>query len=417
MTTNDSLNKLDHVADLIDSRLPVEAEQPTCPSDPEEQELLRLSGNIGRQLYETSDKVKQMEREDWALFAASHHLPEAEVTPAVQSETAGPDLRIQASDSHRHFWRGAITGAAASFVLCAIAAWMWWIYQPGPSGLMAYQANEESCEVVLQSASGSTIALSTPAVADTMALAQLGAKLHQADDAVDMQQPSECLDYTEPQTTQSKVEMQTLTVPNGKDFALQLADGTKVYLNAESRLEYPSRFEGAERVVSLRGEAYFEVAKDAQHPFVVQTQDVATRVLGTTFVVRNYGQNRPTIALIEGRVEVSSVKQPSTSMQLEAGQVVQLAQNGCLELLDEDIDQFTYWRSGYFYYDDKELVEIATEIGRWYNVNVVFENEELMHLRMHYFCNRQSGIEEAIRILNYQPDLSINLADKTVYIH
>jgi len=416
MTTKDPLSKLDHVADMIDSRLPDVEEHPVCPSDPEELELLRLSGGIGRQLYEGSDKVQQMECEDWALFTASHQLAEVDELK-TRPLAIVPDQPIQELNAQRHFWRGAITGAAASLVFCAVAAWMWWNYQPQPSGVTAYLASDDNSEVVLRSSSGSSIALITPAATDTLALAQLGAKLHQTDVTVNQQQPAECLDYTEPQTTPSEVEMQTLTVPNGKDFALQLADGTKVYLNAESRLEYPSRFEGEERIVSLQGEAYFEVAKDAQHPFVVQTHDVTTRVLGTTFVVRNYEQNQPVIALIEGKVEVSNSKQPSTKMQIEPGQIAQLTQNGSFELLNEDIDQFTYWRSGYFYYDDKELVEIATEIGRWYNVNVVFENEELMHLKMHYFCNRQAGIEEAIRILNYQPDLSINLTGRTVYIH
>jgi len=405
MTENTSNSKLEHIADMIDSRLPEEAGQAVCSSasDAEEQELLRLSGGIGRVLYEESDKVKQMERNDWALFAASHQIPVS-------------DQRVPAPAINRHFWRGALSGAAASFVLCAVAAWMWWNYKPVSSGLIAYQSTTHRSQVTLQTASGTSVALTTAATSDTLALAQIGAKLHKSTTATNQQQESECLDYTEPQTTPSEVEMQVLTVPNGMDFVLQLADGTKVHLNAESRLEYPSRFEGDERIVSLQGEAYFEVAKDPLHPFVVQSNEVNTRVLGTTFVVRNYEESLPVIALIEGRVEVMNNKQPSNTLQLEPGQIVQLASNDSLTLLNEDIDQFTYWRSGYFYYDDKELLEIATEIGRWYNVNVVFESEIPMHLRMHYFCNRNANIEEAIRILNYQPDLNIKLADNTVYI-
>ena len=416
MTTNDPHSKFNHVADMIDRRQPDDAEHPVCPSDPEELELLRLSGGVGRQLYEGSDKVKQMEREDWALFAASHQLSESEPVVIGQPATIALDRHLQAPSPRRHFWWGAISGAAASLVICAVAAWMWWNYQPEPSGLMVYRAAEGTSEVILQSASGSAVTLTSETQADTLTLAQLGVKLHEVE-AIANQQTGECLDYTEQQTIQSEVEMHTLSVPNGKDFTLQLADGTKVHLNAESRLEYPSRFEGSERIVTLQGEAYFEVAKDAQHPFIVQTQEVMTRVLGTTFVVRSYEANCPVVALIEGRVEVSNSHRPSTKIQIEPGQIVQLSQDGSLGLLNEDIDQYTYWRSGYFYYDDKELVEIATEVGRWYNVNVVFENEALMHLRMHYFCNRNANIEEAIRILNYQPDLNINLSDKTVYIH
>ena len=100
-------------------------------------------------------------------------------------------------------------------------------------------------------------------------------------------------------------ERHSLTVPRGQTFKLILSDGTEVYLNADSRLVYPSRFTGKERSVFLDGEAYFRVAKDAGHPFIVRTQTLQTRVLGTEFNVSGYEGSDTEVTLVEGSVEVS----------------------------------------------------------------------------------------------------------------
>ena len=90
-----------------------------------------------------------------------------------------------------------------------------------------------------------------------------------------------------------------MTTPRGKDCHLTLADGTRVWMNADSQLEFPEQFNGTRRTVRLHGEAYFEVAKDRRHPFVVETDYLTTTVLGTSFNVRAYSQNDASVALVE----------------------------------------------------------------------------------------------------------------------
>ena len=101
-------------------------------------------------------------------------------------------------------------------------------------------------------------------------------------------------------------QLMALSVPRGQDYHLTLADGTQVWMNAESRLEFPDRFNGNTREVRLKGEAYFEVKKDAKRPFVVHTDYLTTRVLGTAFNVRAYSRRDASVTLVSGRVQVNS---------------------------------------------------------------------------------------------------------------
>ena len=106
----------------------------------------------------------------------------------------------------------------------------------------------------------------------------------------------------------------------GGDYFFILSDGTKVWLNAESELDFPVDFIGKERVVRLKGEAYFEVEPDAAHPFVVETKDVRTRVLGTSFNIKAYdNEERVFTTLLTGKVKVSAVGEENESVELTPG--------------------------------------------------------------------------------------------------
>ena len=146
-----------------------------------------------------------------------------------------------------------------------------------------------------------------------------------------------------------QVEYHTIRVPRGGEYNLQLADGTKVYLNAGSSLRYPVRFTGKRREVTLSGEGYFEVAKDSTQPFVVRAGDVDVRVLGTAFNVNAYPE-KETVAttLVEGRVQVNY----KTGQQvIQPGmQLVYDKQNGKVDVSVVDTEVYTSWKDGYYYF-------------------------------------------------------------------
>lgn len=104
----------------------------------------------------------------------------------------------------------------------------------------------------------------------------------------------------------TEVKYNTLIVPRGGEFSLELADGTRVWLNAESRLRYPVAFTGKERKVEMEGEVYFEVAKNKEKPFIVTVNGVDIRVLGTSFNVSAY-QEEVVATLVEGKVQLKKV--------------------------------------------------------------------------------------------------------------
>ena len=215
---------------------------------------------------------------------------------------------------------------------------------------------------------------------------------------------------------ESKDGIRTLNIPRGMNRQLTLADGTRVWLNADSRLSYPESFEGKERrEVSLVGEAYFEVAKDAERPFLVKTTQMETRVLGTRFNVRAYPAEEAQVTLVEGSVEVSD--RHRNSLRLSAGEHAGLNTEGKLTSgKAEKAEAARSWTDGVFYFDDTELVEIMRELGRWYNIDILFTDRDIMRSRLHFQAERNGTLDEALELLNGMMRVKARIEDGKVII-
>ena len=214
---------------------------------------------------------------------------------------------------------------------------------------------------------------------------------------------------------QDEVDLQNNTIPAGKSYNITLADGTKVFMYAGSRLTYPVAFSGKERRVYLEGEAYFKVTKDKQHPFVISTEKAEAKVLGTDLNVACYKGEPCHVALLTGSVLVSNKKE-SRFVKLVPGQGVTVNADAPLSICSESMDTYNYWLSGYIYYDDTALAEIAKSLGRWYNVNVVFDNEEMKSLKVRYFCQRSESLERAVELLNSYGKFKVSIEGETLHI-
>ncbi|MBD1424712.1 FecR family protein [Sphingobacterium arenae] len=162
--------------------------------------------------------------------------------------------------------------------------------------------------------------------------------------------------------------MMTLSVPRGSDFYVVLADGTKVWMNAESELRYPQTFTGTKRVVQLTGEAYFEVIKNKQKPFVVETPTEHIEVLGTHFNVNSYPKERKSsVTLVEGKVVVSVDGQDRQVLHPGQQSIVQGKQ---LRVQNVNIDEYIAWKNGEFMFNEESLMSAGRKIGRWYNLEI-----------------------------------------------
>lgn len=190
----------------------------------------------------------------------------------------------------------------------------------------------------------------------------------------------------------------TVTTPRGEDRQLTLPDGSRVWLNAESEISFPSKFTSRVRKVKVKGEAYFEVSKDPRRPFIVSTDYFTTTVHGTSFNLRARSTDDAGVALVEGSVSVSAGN--GAARILRPGEMASVGGDGELSVSSVDTYPLTQWKDGYFYFNNVSVLNIMLELGRWYNVSVVFEHEEAMLHRLHFVAERNESLQSVVRRMN-----------------
>lgn len=157
-----------------------------------------------------------------------------------------------------------------------------------------------------------------------------------------------------------------------------LADGTRVWVNSFSDLEFPSQFVGKERRVRLTGEAYFEVSRDTAKPFIVEVGGKEIKVLGTSFNINDYDGKFVT-TLVTGRVGVYEDEQEYI---LEPSMQIQIA-NGDVALSNVDTREFIAWKEGWFVFKKRRLQDVLDILSRWYDVAVFYQNSRVAEFAFH----------------------------------
>lgn len=174
--------------------------------------------------------------------------------------------------------------------------------------------------------------------------------------------------------TPGKIVYNTMSTPVGGTYQLMLPDGTGVWLNASSSITYPTAFAGNERKVSITGEVYFEVTKNTVMPFKVNAGEQVIEVLGTHFNVNAYGdEHTVNTTLAEGKVKVIN---NNNAVMLKPGQQVQKDKAGNLKLVyNPDLDEILAWKDGVFRFNGTSIETIMRQVGRWYDVNVIYKDK------------------------------------------
>ncbi|EJX02558.1 anti-FecI sigma factor, FecR [gut metagenome] len=300
-------------------------------------------------------------------------------------------------------WR--LTTSVAASVVLGIVGYYFWTSQtvdrtPLPEPVWAFQADQSPQNVLLDRGDGHQEVL------------------HAHEVSLVSKAPSKQVTLTKASKSNKigTVKPHILTIPYGETFKITLCDSTEVWLNANSYFVYPTAFLGSERVVTLKGEAYFKVAKNANRPFIVKTPHLQTRVLGTEFNVRSYSPEDTHVVLINGKVEVRNTQKGSAYTALTPGEDAHLQSDGNFILSEVNLDQYVYWKDGYFYFDDDNLKEIMEDIGRWYNVNIQFRNPEAMHHKMHFVASRNKPLEHTLKLLNRMKKVTATIQGNTVTI-
>lgn len=205
----------------------------------------------------------------------------------------------------------------------------------------------------------------------------------------------------------------TLIIPRGGEYFVTLSDGTKVWLNSDSRLTYPVNFTGNIREVSVTGEAYFEVVHNDM-PFVVATRRGRITVLGTEFNVNAYAESRETITtLVRGSIVYSAPD--GTETVLSPGE--QIAVWGTDHQVSKvDTRYAVSWKEGLFLFQEKRLEEIVQQLERWYDVRAYYTNETVKELRFTGDLSRFKEISTFIEILENSSDIKIKVDGRNLII-
>ena len=208
----------------------------------------------------------------------------------------------------------------------------------------------------------------------------------------------------------------TVNVPYGGTYTVELCDGTKVYLNSGTTLEFPSRFDGKVRSVILKGEAYFDVARNVSKPFVVEVDEMKVKVLGTSFNVKSY-VDEPGVytTLVEGSVAILRDGQPEK--KIKPGEQAYYNKGvGTLSIAEVDVNEFTSWKDGLFYFKDIALEEILRIVSRWYDLEVFYMNQGAKSVIYSGKLPMYSSVEDVLRKFEISGDVRFELKGRTLTV-
>ncbi|OQP58196.1 hypothetical protein A3860_07680 [Niastella vici] len=330
-----------------------------------------------------------------------------ETTPVIP-------ITVQHQKKYRYLAAAVTIGAVLTTV-----AYFWLQQKPKPATTPIAQTTTNDVlpggnKAILKLSDGKTIVLDN---AQNGLLAQQGAVQIEKQDGQLMYSPSEAT---------AAVSYNTLATPVGGQFQLKLPDGTRVWLNAASSITYPTAFTGNDRRVTIYGEAYFEVARDAAKPFKVgvTTSEGAARngteieVLGTHFNINAYSNEALVkTSLLEGKVKIKSdFFNGKQSAILKPGQQAQVEVEGRLKVKDDaDMEEVVAWKNGEFLFQSADIGTMMRQVARWYDIEVSYP-EGMPKDKFSGKIGRNVNLSQLLKILEYS-EVKFELKGKTLIVH
>ena len=223
------------------------------------------------------------------------------------------------------------------------------------------------------------------------------------------------LEYRDINTPDTTEVFHALEIPRGGEYLLVLSDSTVIYLNSESTLSFPVKFQGGERKVYLTGEAYFDVKKDTERPFVVVAGGLEVLVTGTTFGVRAYEDETDIqTTLASGKV---TVRAEGRSVKLVPNEQA-LFDKSTLKLMvrDVDVDLYLAWADGRLVYDNCPLEKVLNDLGRWYNIDVFYSRDELRAYQFSLNMKKHEAFSEVLELIAKTGEVRFEIKDNTVIV-
>ena len=300
--------------------------------------------------------------------------------------------------------------AASVVVIAGVSAWILLSQEPDVHNLPVAEKFEPGKAVVtLEMASGLKYRLDT--LSSVVRNNRVNVAFDNNDGVLKIKEQDSLADGTT-----KEIGYNTINVPYGGTYTVELCDGTKVYLNSGTTLEFPSRFDGKVRSVILKGEAYFDVARNVSKPFVVEVDEMKVKVLGTSFNVKSY-VDEPGVytTLVEGSVAILRDGQPEK--KIKPGEQAYYNKGvGTLSIAEVDVNEFTSWKDGLFYFKDIALEEILRIVSRWYDLEVFYMNQGAKSVIYSGKLPMYSSVEDVLRKFEISGDVRFELKGRTLTV-
>ena len=234
---------------------------------------------------------------------------------------------------------------------------------------------------------------------------------------VEIRQDSGVIKYQVAEVQGGKEEQYNMImVPRGGEFTLILSDGTQVWLNAETSLRYPVEFVGNERKVYLEGEAFFDVTRDKQKQFVVETEKAKVRVYGTAFNVYAYpNEDEVAATLVRGAIDLKE-RGAGNRIRLEPGEQGCLV-GGKLAKREVDVDMYTAWITGRMVFKSIRLGDMLKHLARWYDVDIVFTEERLKEVSFTGEVKKYDDFTEVLDVIESTQVVHFRIEDRTIIVY
>ena len=217
-------------------------------------------------------------------------------------------------------------------------------------------------------------------------------------------------------TPEGKEVYNTLRIPLGGFYRLSLSDGTKVWLNSMTRLRYPVNFIGEQRKVYLSGEAYFEVAKDMGHPFIVNVDGMEVKVYGTRFNVNSLEEGIVQTVLESGKVGVTVLK-TGKEVILKPDEMAEFYKDsGTVKVGKVDPYTYTAWKDGKFVFEDATIEAIMTRLERWYDIKVFYGDEQVKQQTFTGIITRHSNVKDVLYLIGETAVVKFDQKDNVITV-
>lgn len=198
-----------------------------------------------------------------------------------------------------------------------------------------------------------------------------------------------------------------------KDIRLLcLPDGTRVWLNQNTEIEYPSEFSGKERNITLKGEAFFEVKRDVAHPFIISSGSIKTTVLGTSFNIKAYDTDHPEVNVRTGKVKVESDE--NTVFLVRGDKAVYKTETSVLDKQKSNVFE-PQWKKVLVYVDDLTLEQVLAKLKTDHDFEVNYANENLKNLKMQGTLDMRQTFYETLQTISFALEIKIKSTGKNTY--